>query len=204
MEYLALIFFVISTSGTPGPNNVLILTSGVNHGFVKSIPHLVGINVGFPIMVISVGFGVMSIFQRWPILHQVLQIIGILYLLYLAYKVATTKFEADSEKTSKPFTFMQALLFQWVNPKAWVMAVSSIIIFSSAEANGYWEVVTIALFYILFGTPCTVTWLFSGIFLQKYLHNEQYLRLFNYAMAFVLILSLVPMVLELFLGTQSS
>ncbi|WP_206485002.1 LysE family translocator [Thalassotalea sp. G2M2-11] len=194
MEIIALILFVLSSSGTPGPNNVMLLTSGVNHGVRQTIPHVLGINLGFPIMVICVGLGLVSLFQQFPMLYTVLKVIGILYLLYLAYKIATiSQIERGSIK-QPPFTFMQAACFQWLNPKAWVMAVSAIVAFSSAQESATSEVAVIALVYLLFGLPCSFFWLMIGAGLKNVLENQSFLVWFNRGMAAVLVLSILPMI----------
>ena len=116
MEYTALILFTIATSITPGPNNVMIMTSGVNHGFRKSIPHLAGIDLGFPIMLIVVGLGASQLFAGYPSIFLWLKVIGVLYLSYLAFKIASSPVQSFERSKAKPFTFLQAALFQWVNP----------------------------------------------------------------------------------------
>lgn len=203
MELFALALFVLSTSGTPGPNNVMILTSGVNHGLKKSIPHMLGINLGFPLMIIAVGFGAMQLFNSLPLLYIAIKIIGVVYLTYLAIKIATMPINTEGKKTAKPFSFIQAASFQWVNPKAWVMAVSAIVAFSAPGVDMYTQLATIALFYLVFGLPCTATWLVIGVSLQKLLSNEQFIRGFNVVMAGILLFSLIPMVQDLLnQGTQ--
>lgn len=135
MDYLALILFTVSTSITPGPNNILILASGVNYGIRKSLPHFLGISFGFPLMVIAVGLGAGILFKQFPVLHTVLKLIGVFYLLYLAYRVATAPTNKMESENKKPFTFIQAALFQWVNPKAWIMAIGAVVTFASASGN---------------------------------------------------------------------
>ncbi|MGB1197981.1 MAG: LysE family translocator [Thalassotalea sp.] len=193
MEYIALILFVLSTSGTPGPNNIMILTSGVNHGIKSSIPHVLGVNIGFPVMIICVGLGAMTLFKQWPIAHQLIQIIGIFYLSYLAYKIATMPVQNKIQEGKKPISFLQAALFQWVNPKAWVMSVSAIVAFSTTNGNVLEQVLVIAAIYLIFGLPCSFTWLFIGKWLQSILTNTRYVQCFNIIMAGVLLLSLLPM-----------
>lgn len=199
MEYLALVLFILSTSGTPGPNNVMILTSGVNHGIKNSIPHVLGVNVGFPVMVICVGLGIMTLFKQWPILHQLIQIIGIIYLSYLAFKIATMPVNSKLEKDKKPLSFLQAAFFQWVNPKAWVMSVSAVVAFSLANTNALESVLIIASFYFVFGLPCSFAWLFVGKWLQNILIHKVYVKRFNVSMAAVLLCSLIPMLNDVIL-----
>ena len=203
MEFLALILFILSTSGTPGPNNVMILTSGVNHGVQKSIPHILGVNVGFPVMVLALGLGATELFKAVPFLYMAIKVVGILYLAYLAFKIATMPVNLSGKGNAKPFTFMQAALFQWVNPKAWVMGISAIVAFSSPNGEALTQVTVIAGAYLLFGLPCSVAWLVIGSLLQSVLSNQSYLRRFNITMAFVLLVSLIPMVTSLFESTQA-
>ncbi|MDO6427213.1 LysE family translocator [Thalassotalea sp. 1_MG-2023] len=194
MELLALVLFILSSSGTPGPNNVMLLTSGVNHGFRKSLAHVLGINIGFPIMVIAVGFGLVTLFRQFPNIYLMIKIIGILYLLFLAYKIATLPVEFTAKEKKRPFTFMQAATFQWVNPKAWVMAVSAIIAFTSSANSENTQVFYIAAAYLVFGLPCSLFWLSMGTGLQTVLKNPRFIIWFNRFMALILVLSIVPMI----------
>lgn len=197
MIYTPLILFVLSTSITPGPNNTLILASGVNYGIRRSLPHLLGIATGFPLMVIAVGFGVGGLFQQFPLLQTALKIVGTLYLLYLAYKVATAPTKDIEITKAKPFTFLQALLFQWVNPKAWMMAISGVTTFT-AMAHYFMDVLLVAVAFILFGAPCTALWMICGASLRNILHNPTYRRVFNISMASLLVVSLMPVFMELY------
>ena len=201
VEIYALILFILSTSGTPGPNNVMILTSGVNHGAIKSIPHILGVNLGFPFMLLALGAGATEAFKVLPFLHLTIKVAGITYLAYLAFKIATMPVSLSGKKTIKPMTFMQAALFQWVNPKAWVMGVSAIVAFSTPGADALNQVLFIAGAFILFGLPCSVVWLTIGVSLQKVLTKKDYIRRFNMLMALVLLVSLIPMIISL---TQTS
>ena len=197
MEYLPLVLFAIAASITPGPNNTLILVSGVNHGVRKSIPHFLGIGTGFPIMVIVVGLGVGSLFQQFPFLQSILQVVGGCYLLYLAYKIASASSSLESE-SKRPFTFIQAALFQWINPKAWIMAIGAVVTFAAASDHYFLQILTIALVFVLFGLPCVGLWLLFGASLKKLLSNATYLRVFNMAMASLLVMSVIPTFYELY------
>ncbi|MFQ3249317.1 MAG: threonine/homoserine/homoserine lactone efflux protein [Glaciecola sp.] len=197
MEYTALILFTIATSITPGPNNVMIMASGVNHGFGKSIPHLAGIDLGFPLMLVAVGLGATEVFEAYPPLFMMMKVVGVLYLSYLAFKIASSPVQSFEQAKAKPFSFIQAALFQWVNPKAWIMCIGAVVTYASA-GDGYFEqVLQIALIFFLFGAPCTVIWLGFGSSLKSVLTQARYLRAFNIAMASLLMASLIPVIMEL-------
>ncbi|MGO4893923.1 LysE family translocator [Flavobacterium sp. W21_SRS_FM6] len=203
VEYSALILFTIASSITPGPNNLMIMTSGVNYGFRRSLPHLLGIDIGFVLMIIGVGLGISQLFAQIPELLIWLKIAGIMYLGYLAYRIATsptTPLVADvvDEMQRKPLSFLQAALFQWVNPKAWIMIVGAIVTYTNSSLDYTLQVGIIALFFLCLGTPCTFMWLGFGTALKRYLANSRHLKIFNIVMASLLMLSLLPVILELF------
>ena len=197
MEYWALIVFVISSSITPGPNNVMITASGVNFGLRRSVPHLLGIELGFALMVLLVGLGVSSVFTQFPFLLIWLKVMGVLYLSYLAARIAFSHTAPEKAKLNKPFGFMAAALFQWLNPKAWVMAIGSVVTFTTPDGNYFLQVASISLLYLLLGTPCTSSWLLFGHYLRNWLATPAYLRRFNVCMGALLLLSLLPVILEL-------
>lgn len=193
MEYLSAIFlFAISATITPGPNNVMIMTSGLNHGVRKSMPHLLGICFGFPVMVIVVGSGLGVVFQWLPILHTLIKVAGIVYLLYLAWLIANSAPTDLNGEKARPFTFMQAALFQWVNPKAWVMATGAIAAFTTVDGNIYWQSLVIAGVFFLIAFPCVGAWLYFGVVLKRLLSSPSYQRAFNIAMALLLVASILP------------
>jgi threonine/homoserine/homoserine lactone efflux protein len=192
--WLSLIIFAMVSTITPGPNNIMIMTSGLNYGIRRSLPHWFGIFLGFPIMTMGVGLGLGQAFVQWPWLHSVIKVLGISYLLFLAYKIAITKTQSQQSKNSQPLTFMQAALFQWVNPKAWVMAIGALATFTTLEWSMVQQALLISLAFIMVGIPSTGLWLFAGRLLQKLLKQPAYQRAFNYTMALLLVLSLIPMI----------
>lgn len=193
MEFLlAVSLFVLPATVTPGPNNIMILTSGLNHGIKKTLPHFFGIITGFPAMVIAIGLGLNHVFTEYPILHQIIKYVGFSYLCFLAYKIARSNTEVESGKQAPPFTYLQAVLFQWVNPKAWVMAVTSVSMFTTGDGSFIAQVVKIALTFLFFGGPCVAVWLISGASLKRFFKSPKQLTVFNYSMAIFLVGSLVP------------
>lgn len=198
MEYTALILFTLATSITPGPNNVMIMASGANHGFRKSIPHLLGIDLGFPVMLIAIGLGAGQLFEQTPSIFLWLKIIGALYLTYLAFKIATAPVQNFEVKKAKPMTFVQAVLFQWVNPKAWIMCIGAVVTYTVAEGSYFSQILMIALLFFMFGSPCTIAWLWFGSALKKVLSQPKRLRTFNITMGLLLIASLMPVFEDLY------
>jgi len=197
MELLpAIIFFAISMSVTPGPNNIMVMTSGLNYGIRKSMPLFFGICIGFPIMIIFVGLGLNVIFDIYPLLFEIIKILGIFYLLYLAYIIATST-SIIINKDSKPLSFFQGALFQWINPKAWITATGAIAAYTSLTLGLYTQVFVISLTFLIVAFPCVGIWLFFGMRLKKLLQKKKYQTRFNYSMAILLCLSVLPVVTEL-------
>jgi len=192
LDYSSIILFVIATCVTPGPNNVMLMSSGVNFGISRTLGHVAGINVGFPLMLIAVGLGAGTLFQRYPGLHDALQILGAFYMLYLAYRIAGAPTTDFTEQGARPLGFMGAALFQWVNPKAWVMAVGAVLAYTSAQASYTVQIVLIGLLFFLFGSPCSMVWVLFGRYLRRFLSRPSQLRAFNVSMSLLLVVSLIP------------
>ncbi|HGM5579965.1 TPA: LysE family translocator [Pseudomonas putida] len=189
----AFILFAFVSSITPGPNNTMLLASGVNFGVRRSIPHAMGISIGFMLMVLGVGFGLGELFKAWPPLYSILRYVGAAYLLYLAWKIATSgPISGDAARARKPLSFWGAAAFQWVNPKAWVMAVGAITTYTPAQ--GYvLNVIVIAALFALVNLPSVGIWVMFGSALRNLLQNPRWLMLFNVLMALLLVISLYPL-----------
>ena len=189
----AFILFAFVSSITPGPNNTLLLASGVNFGVRRSIPHALGVSIGFAVMVLAVGLGLGEVFKLWPVLYTVLRYAGAAYLLYLAWKIATSgPPKGQAEGTRKPMTFLGAAAFQWVNPKAWVMAVGAITTYTPAQGY-FFNVLVIAALFAVVNIPSTSAWVVFGSALRRVLQNPRYLTVFNVIMALLLVASLYPL-----------
>ena len=203
--YLSLILFAVSTCGSPGPNNIMIMSSGANHGIRRSMPHAIGINIGFPVMVILVGVGLGEALHRLPVLLDILRPLGVAYLLYLAYRIMSAPTDTDAEadgaastRNNRPLTLRQAALFQFVNPKAWVMVIGALVTYGTATGSVVTRILLIALIFFVFGAPCTAAWLWLGASLKQFLTNPRLLRGFNIAMATLLAVSVVPTIVEVY------
>jgi threonine/homoserine/homoserine lactone efflux protein len=196
--YLAIFLFGLSAGITPGPNNIMLMASGMNFGIKKSIPHITGVCIGFPVMVILIGLGFSIVFEQYPVLHEVIKVLGLVYLLFLSWLIASASPDKLENKKSKPFSFLQAALFQWVNPKAWVIATSSISAYTILADDIYWQVLIIAAIFFFAAVISSSTWLVFGRGIKKVLQSPKQQRLFNISMALVLVASVVPVLLQLY------
>jgi threonine/homoserine/homoserine lactone efflux protein len=191
---LALAVFALVSSITPGPNNLMLMASGANFGFRRTIPHMLGVALGFTVMVMLIGVGLVQVFDAFPLSYQVLKVVSVVYLVYLAWKIGTAAaFEDAAETAGKPFSFVQAVLFQWVNPKAWTMALTAITVYSPSQS-----VTAMAFVAAVFGAinlPCISLWTTLGQQLRRILTSPTRLRTFNICMAVLLVSSLYPVLL---------
>lgn len=192
--FLALIVFAFVASVTPGPNNLMLLASGVNFGFRRTTPHMLGIGVGFFILLLAVGFGLGALVETVPSFYMALKFAGGAYMLYLAWKIATSRSIGESKRSdkTKPMSFFQALAFQWVNPKAWVMAVTGIATYANHD-NYYAAVFLVSTAFAIVNLPSVSVWAGFGTLLRNWLSDPVRLKWFNVIMALLLILSLWPM-----------
>ena len=195
----ALLLFSLSAAFTPGPNNIMIMSSGLNFGMRRSIPHLLGICLGFPAMLIVVGFSAGYLFETFPHLHLAIKIIGLSYLCYLAWRIATAAPGSLQGGRSKPLSFLQAALFQWVNPKAWIMGTSAFATYTTVGGDLSSQTIMIILVFFVTTWPAVGTWLFFGAGLQKLMHNPLHQRIFNVVMAILLVASMYAIIVELIL-----
>lgn len=188
-DLLPFLFFTISSSFTPGPNNFMLMNSGMHFGVKKSLPHYFGICLGFSIMILITALGLGVVFTQYAWIKDILKIIGSLYMLYLAYKIVISHNKPNQITTLKPLTFLQASLFQWVNPKAWLMGVGAISIFT-LSTHYMLNAILISLIYFLVCIPCTGAWLLFGKFLQRILKTDRQRLRFNLLMAVALVASI--------------
>ena len=180
--------FAFVTSITPGPNNLMRMASGANFGFRRTIPHMLGISLGHMFMMVMVGLGLFQLFEAFPVLNRVMQVLAIAYLLYLAWKIATSAPPEGQEVQGKPFTFLQAAAFQWVNPKAWFMALTAISVYAPGTSFGM--VVLTAAVFSATNFPSVSVWTLMGQEMRRWLTSPTRLRAFNWTMAGLLVASL--------------
>jgi threonine/homoserine/homoserine lactone efflux protein len=191
--FFALLVYAFVTSITPGPNNFMLLVSGVNFGFVRTIPHMFGIGIGFLTLLLGVGFGLGAVLTAFPAFHTGLKIAGGAYLLYLAWKIGMSRsLGKDGELRARPMTFLEAAVFQWVNPKAWVMAITAMAVYTNPE-RPFLSVLLIAFAFAVVNLPSVSSWAGFGMALRGFLSDPVRLKWFNIAMGVSLAATLWPM-----------
>jgi threonine/homoserine/homoserine lactone efflux protein len=191
--FLALVVFAFVTSITPGPNNLMLLASGVNFGFVRTVPHMFGIAGGFATLLFGVGLGLGAVLKAYPALDLTLKIAGGAYLSYLAWKIAMSRsLTAKGEAKAVPMTFFQAAAFQWVNPKAWVMAVTAMAVYTNPEAP-FLSMLLVTAAFAAVNLPSVSVWAGFGMALRGFLADPVRLKWFNIAMGVLLAATLWPM-----------
>ncbi len=196
-QLLALGFFVFVSTVTPGPNNLMLMASGANFGLRRTLPHMFGISFGMFVLVCLVGIGLMQVFEIWPVTGTILKVAGIAYLLYLAAKIATAAPPASGggqPVERRPFSFLQAAMFQVVNPKAWTVMVAALSVYAPAREIG--PVLVVAGAFVLIGLPAICVWAACGERLGDFLAEPKRLRVFNRGVAALLIASLYPIVMS--------
>ena len=193
--WIAASLFAVVSLITPGPNNTMILTSGVNFGLQRTLPHLLGICIGFGLMQMLVGLGLHGVLGQYPIVLECLRYVGGAYMVWLAWKLATSRTTpGEAAGNSRPLGFWGAAAFQWVNPKAWVMCMTAMTAYLPADANPV-QVLLLGSLFTLLGLPCVGSWAAFGSSMRKFLQDPLKLRIFNNAMALALVASLYPMLM---------
>jgi threonine/homoserine/homoserine lactone efflux protein len=189
---LALVVFAFVASITPGPNNLMLLASGVNFGFRRTVPHMLGISAGFFSLLLAVGFGLGVLLENKPWLYLALKAAGGAYLIYLAWRIAFARALGEAKAAGQPLSFAAAALFQWVNPKAWIMAVAAMAAYTSAD-DYTWSILVVGMIFTAVNLPSVSAWAGFGTALRAWLSDPVRLRWFNATMGVLLVLSLWPM-----------
>ncbi len=191
----ALAAFAFVSSITPGPNNLMLMASGTNFGVVRTIPHMLGVGIGFTLMIVLVGAGIIQIFDAVPVSYMILKIGSVAYLSFLAWKIATAApiDHSAGPKTdgAKPMSFIQAALFQWVNPKAWAMALTAVSAYTT-RAEPVVSLLMVALIFGLVNLPSVSAWTVLGSQLRRFMGDPLKLRVFNISCALLLLATLYP------------
>ena len=188
---LALAAFAFVSSITPGPNNLMLMASGANFGLRRTVPHMLGVGLGFVAMVIVVGVGLVQVFDAWPLSYTILKIVSVAYLLYLAWRIANAAAPEAGGGAGRPMSFTEAALFQWVNPKAWAMALTAVTVYAPSQTLG--AILLVAVVFGIINIPSVGSWTVLGREMRRVLTNPGRLRAFNWTMAALLVGSLWPL-----------
>lgn len=186
--------FILSTYISPGPTNIVLLSSVLTFGYKKSFSYMLGNIISYPLMMLITGLGVGLYLIKYPILMSILKILGIIYLCYMAYKIAsdTSAYNSNSNINNKPFTFWQAFAYPWLNPKAWIVNTSAISIFVTSVDKSIWQISIIVFIVFLTMIITVYTWAFAASILKRFIQNRKFLSIFNKGMALLLLSSIIP------------
>ncbi|HEX7790001.1 MAG TPA: LysE family translocator [Afipia sp.] len=193
---IAFIAFAAAALFTPGPNNIMLMASGLNYGFRRTLPHVAGVAIGFSFLVAVIGLGLGAVFAAYPMLHTILKYAGAAYLIYLAILIARSG-PADNagESEGSPMTFVGAAMFQWINVKGWVIAVGAITAYAAIAAYPL-NIATLSILLLVIGLGSSLTWVVLGTSLQSLVKSPHAVRIFNIVMALLLLASLYPVLKE--------
>jgi len=189
-EIVSIALFWFVTAYTPGPNNVVASYSGFNFGIIKTIPHILGVTLGFTSLVIFLTIGLINVFKLFPIIQVVMKYLGTLFLIYLAYKIATAT-TSDKTKKENPVQFIETFLFQYLNPKGVTVAIIVVSTYVELGENYINYATQVVLLALLFSSTSITLWTFIGKFLRKFATNDKFIKYFNYAMSSLLLLSII-------------
>jgi threonine/homoserine/homoserine lactone efflux protein len=193
---IAFIVFAAVMFFTPGPNNIMVLSSGLTYGFRRTVPHIAGITVGFAFMVGAVGLGFGTVFIGYPVLQTILKYAGAAYLIYLAAAIALSEPVTPGQDNRRgPMTFWGAAMFQWVNVKGWVMVIGTITAYAGI-ASFPWNIAIQVVLSLMLGAVSTSTWTLSGSSLRSVMTSPKAVRAFNIVMAVLLLASLYPVFMD--------
>ncbi len=192
-QLIPVALFVIAMVGTPGPNNLMLLTAGANFGFRRSLPHILGITMGCQVLLLAIALGLGQMFSAWPLSILLLKLGGGGFLVWMAVQLLRPRAAALGEAAeARPLSFLQAALFQWVNPKAWLMLITGLATYVNPQQMLV-STLLIGATFALVGLPLTCLWNVGGVALKDWLHHGRRLLHFNRLMALLLLVSLLPL-----------
>jgi threonine/homoserine/homoserine lactone efflux protein len=186
VDIFALVTLAFVASITPGPNNLMLLASGMNHGVRRTLSHLAGVSLGFGFLLLLIALGLGAIFERYEAVEVLLKVLGAAYLSYLAWKIFRTSDVQSAEGTAAPLTFLQAAAFQWVNPKAWVMGTTATSTLLDPDASVIGGAAALTAAFWVVNLPCITTWMVSGAYAARWADNQRRIRLVNRSLGVLL------------------
>ena len=188
-EIISICLFWYVTAFTPGPKNIVASYSGFNFGIKKTIPHILGVTLGFTALIISLIIGLINIFKVYPNIQEVLKYLGTLFLLYLAFKISFSSSD-NSSNSENPVKFIETFLFQFLNPKGVIVGIIVVSTYIQVDENYVNYSLQVIILALLFSITSITSWTLVGRFLRKFATNEKFIKYFNYAMSVLLILSI--------------
>ena len=189
-EILSIALFWFVAAYTPGPNNIVASYSGFNFGIAKTIPHILGVTLGFTTLIFLLTVGLINVFKLFPIIQEVLKYLGTLFLIYLAYKISFSK-SSNEEKRENPVKFIETFIFQFLNPKGVLVGIIIVSTYVDLGENYLKYAIQVVLLAFLFSGTSITLWTFIGKFLRKFATNDKFIKYFNYAMSLLLLLSII-------------
>lgn len=198
--------FAVAMSATPGPNNIMVASSGATYGFARTVPHFLGVSAGFAFMLAAVALGAGELLHAYPVIHEALKWIGAAYLVWLAWRIGTAQPNSKgadeagttrAKRRGRPLNFLEAALFQWVNPKAWVIALGAVATYTTTGGAVMGEALLLAFIFFVVCVPSTALWTAMGAGTARLLRTERALRAFNLVMAALLVASLTTLFVEM-------
>ena len=189
-EILSIALFWFVTAYTPGPNNVVASYSGFNFGIAKTIPHILGVTLGFTSLVIFLTIGLINVFKLFPVIQVIIKYLGTLFLIYLAYKIATST-KSDETKNQNPVKFIETFIFQYLNPKGVMVAIVVVSTYVESGDEYLSYATQVVLLALIFSSTSITLWTFIGKFLRKFATNDKFIKYFNYVMSGLLLLSII-------------
>jgi threonine/homoserine/homoserine lactone efflux protein len=188
--------FAIATSFTPGPNNLMLANAGARFGFARTLPHQAGVVIGFAILTLAIGFGIAALLTTVPALFLAMKAASIAYMLWLAWKIGTAESISAAPSEGKPMGFLGAAAFQWVNPKGWMMALGAVTTYTTLTTDLWRQILMITLILALVGIASSSTWVVFGQLIRRYLTTPARRVVFNWTMAALLVVSIVPVLID--------
>ncbi len=189
-EIVSIALFWFVAAYTPGPNNVVASYSGFNFGILKTVPHILGVTLGFTSLVLFLTIGLINVFKLFPMIQEIMKYLGTLFLIYLAYKIASSSVSDDTKKEN-PVKFIETFLFQYLNPKGVMVAIIVVSTYVELGENYISHATQVVFLAFLFSSTSITLWTFIGKFLRKFATNEKFIKYFNYAMSVLLLLSII-------------
>ena len=189
-EILSIALFWFVAAYTPGPNNIVASYSGFNFGITKTIPHILGVILGFTSLVFFLTVGLINVFKLFPLIQEIIKYLGTLFLLYLAYKISFSKISTETERVN-PVKFIETFLFQYLNPKGVMVAIIVVSTYVELGENYLSYATQVILLASIFSGTSITLWTFIGKFLRKFATNEKFIKYFNYVMSGLLLLSII-------------